>query len=114
MRLSCGCQATVHHHGLQYKWNADQSLKCRKCRLCIRGDMQTEGVNFFKHKTFSSVLNCTENRVLLSFAAFNGWHIFQSDITQAFTYGSLNGLDIFCYPPPGMDVPPGKVLKLQR
>ena len=60
------------------------------------------------------MLNCRENRTLLSLAASEGWHIFQSDITQAFTYGSLNGVDIFCYPPPGVPCPPGKVLKLER
>ena len=98
----------------KYKLNADGTLNVRKCRLCVRGDQQTDGIDFFKHQTFSSVLNCRENRTLLSLAASEGWHIFQSDITQAFTYGSLNGVDIFCYPPPGVPCPPGKVLKLER
>ena len=36
------------------------------------------------------MLNCRENRALYALAAGNNWHMFSSDITQAFTYGKLD------------------------
>ena len=48
----------------KYKIDNVNHTVTRKCRLCLRGDWQKEGVDFFKHKTFSAVLNCRENRLL--------------------------------------------------
>jgi hypothetical protein len=79
--------------------------------LCLRGDWQKEGVDFFKYKTYSAVLNSRENRTLYALAAANKWHMFSSDITQAFTYGKLD-VPLFCHPPPGFGCPPGTVLSL--
>jgi hypothetical protein len=90
--------------------NVNHTVTC-KCRLCLRGDRQKEGVDFFKHKTFSAVLNCRENRILYALAAANNWYMFSSDITQAFTYGKLD-VPLYCYPPAGFDCPEGKVLEL--
>ena len=95
----------------KYKVDNVNHTVTRKCRLCLRGDWQKEGVDFFKHKTFSAVLNCRENRLLFALAAANNWHIFSSDITQAFTYGKLD-VPLYCYPPAGFDCPAGKVLGL--
>jgi hypothetical protein len=96
-----------------YKYKIDhvKNTVTRKCRLCLRGDWQKEGVDFFKYKTYSAVLNCRENRALYSLAAANHWYMFSSDITQAFTYGKLD-VPLFCHPPPGFDCPPGTVLGL--
>ncbi len=68
-------------------------------------------MDFFKYKTFSAVLNCRENRALYALAAGNNWHMFSSDITQAFTYGKLD-VPLFFHPPPGFECPPGTVLGL--
>jgi hypothetical protein len=95
----------------KYKIDRVKNTVTRKCRLCLRGDWQKEGVDFFKYKTYSAVLNCRENRALYSLAAANHWHMFSSDITQAFTYGKLD-VPLFCHPPPGFDCPPGTVLGL--
>ena len=95
----------------KYKIDRVKNTVTRKCRLCLRGDWQKEGIDFFKYKTFSAVLNCRENRVLYSLAAANKWHLFSSDITQAFTYGKLD-VPLFCHPPPGFDCPEGTVLGL--
>ena len=97
-----------------YKYKIDHvnNTVSHKCRLCLRGDWQKEGVDFFKYKTFSAVLNCRENRVLYALAAGNNWHMFSSDITQAFTYGKLD-VPLFCHPPPGFECPPGTVLGLK-
>ena len=93
----------------KYKIDRVKNTVTRKCRLCLRGDWQKEGVDFFKHKTFSAVLNSRENRTLYSLAAANNWHMFSSDITQAFTYGKLD-VPLYCLPPAGFDCPNGTVL----
>ncbi len=98
----------------KYKIDRVQNTVTRKCRLCLRGDWQKEGIDFFKYKTFSAVLknlNCQENRILYSLAAANKWHLLLSDITQALTYGKLD-VPLFCHPPPGFDSHEGTVLGL--
>ena len=95
----------------EYKIDHVNNTVSHKCRLCLRGDWQKEEVVFFKYKTFSAVLNCQENRALYALAAGNNWHMFSSDITQAFTYGKLD-VPLFCHPPPGFECPPGTVLGL--
>ena len=95
----------------KYKIDRVKNTVTRKCRLCLRGDWQKEGVDFFKYKTYSAVLNCRENRALYSLAAANHWYMFSSDITQAFTHGKLD-VPLFFHPPPGFDCPPGTVLGL--
>ena len=95
----------------KYKIDRVKNTVTRKCRLCLRGDWQKEGIDFFKYKTFSAVLNCRENRTLYSLVAANKWHMFSSDITQAFTYGKLD-VPLFCHPPPGFECPQGTVLGL--
>ena len=63
-----------------------------------------------RQRSSYQLLNCRENRVLYPLAAANKWHLFSSDITQAFTYGKLDPL--FCHPPPGFDCPEETVLGL--
>ena len=84
-----------------------------KARLCLRGDKQKEGVDYFKNKTYSAVLNSRETRVFYALAASNNWNLTTADITQAFTYGKLD-VPLFCYPPQGFDCPSDKVLKLNN
>ena len=95
----------------KYKIDEVKDTVTHKCRLCLRGDRQKEGVDFFENKTYSAVLNSKENRLLCALAAANNWEIFSSDISQAFTYGELD-VPLYCYPPPGFDCPTGKVFKL--
>ncbi len=83
----------------KYKIDRVKNTVTRKCRLSLRADWQKEGVNFFKYKTYSAVLNCRENRALYSLAAAN----------QAFTYGKLD-VPLFCHPPSGFGSPPGTLL----
>ncbi len=58
-----------------YKYKIDQvkNTVTGKCRLCLRGDCQKEGLDFFKYKTYSAVLKCRENRALFWLAAANHW-----------------------------------------
>jgi hypothetical protein len=46
-----------------------------KARLCLRGDQQKEGIDYFKNKTYSAVLNCRETRLIYALAASNDWHL---------------------------------------
>ena len=94
----------------KYKIDRVKNTVTRKCRLCLRGDWLKEGVDFFKHKTFSAVLKSRENRILSALAAANNWHMFCSDITQAFTYGKLD-VPLYCLPPPGFECPQGTIFK---
>ena len=68
-----------------YKYKRDQvkNTFTRKCPLCLRGDGQKEGIDFFMYKTFSAVLNCRETRTLYYLAAANKWHMFSSDVTHS-------------------------------
>ncbi len=68
------------------KYKMDQVKNTITCifRLCLLLDSQKEGVDFFKIKTYSAVLNFRENWALYSLAAANHWYMFSSDITQAF------------------------------
>jgi hypothetical protein len=52
-------------------------------------------------------------QALYSLAAANHWHMFFSDITQAFTYDNLD-VPLFCHPPPGFDCPSGTILGLKN
>ena len=58
-----------------------------KARLYLRGDQQKEGVDYFKNKTYSAVLNSRETRIIYALAPVNGWNLLSVDIAQAFTYG---------------------------
>jgi len=84
-----------------------------KARLCLRGDQQKEGVDYFKNKTYSAVLNSRETRIIYALTPVNGWNLSSADIAQAFTYGELD-VPLYCYPPPGYFCPSGKVLKLNN
>ena len=84
-----------------------------KARLCLRGDQQKEGIDYFKNKTYSAVLNSRETRIIYALAPVNGWNLSSADIAQAFTYGELD-VPLYCHPPPGYACPAGKVLKLNN
>ena len=100
----------------KYKYSKDNNVTVPKSRLCLRGYLPGVGVDYFKYKTYSAVLNSRENRVLCALAASTGWSVHQTDITQAFTYGELDpGVEIYCFIPDGFpSVTSNKVLKLER
>ena len=61
----------------KYKIDNVKNMVASKCRLCLHGDRQNEGVDFFKDKTFSAVLNSQENRILYALAAASNWYMFR-------------------------------------
>ncbi len=95
----------------KYKTDRVKNTVTHKVRLCLRGDWQKECIDSLKYKTFSAVLNCQENRILYSIVKAKKWHLFSSDITQAFTYGKLD-VPLFCHLQQGFDCPEGTLLGL--
>ena len=59
-----------------------------KARFCARGDMQTEGVDFFE--TYAPVVQWSTIRLLLSTVLTEKWTTRQVDYTNAFAQAELN------------------------
>lgn len=85
-----------------------------KARFVIGGHRQRLGKDYFQYKNYASVLSSRDNRVLLALAAAEGWHVFATDIVQAFLYGVLDDVDLYIDPPARYPCPPGSVLKLKK
>jgi hypothetical protein len=58
-----------------------------KARFCARGDMQTEGVDFFE--TYAPVVQWSTTCLLLSTVLTEGWTTCQVDYTNAFALAEL-------------------------
>ena len=84
-----------------------------KARFCVRGDMQTEGVDYFE--TYSPVVQWSTTRLLLSLVLQNQWHTKQVDYTNAFAQAELED-DVYVEPPQLFGPKSGKdlVLKLLK
>ena len=59
-----------------------------KARYCVRGDLQTEGVDFFE--TYAPVVQWSTVRLALTMILSNGWKTKQVDYTNAFAQAELN------------------------
>lgn len=64
-----------------------------KARWVIFGNHQIQGIDFFD--TYASVGKSDSLRILLSYAATNGWEIIQFDIVTAFLNGDMKDL-VYC------------------
>ena len=82
----------------------------------FKGRSEAEGIEYFKYKTLSAVLNSRENWVLNAPAASIGSSVHQTDKTKAFAYGELDPcVEIYCYFPNGFPSDSSnKVLTLER
>ena len=69
---------------------------------------------YFENKNYCSVLSSRDNRIHLSLAASQQWHMHQSDVVQAFLHGVLDDVDIYIRPPALYPCPPDCVLKLRK
>ena len=65
----------------------DGTAHRHKARFCARGDMQTEGVDFFE--TYAPVVQWSTIRLLLSTVLTEGWTTCQVDYTNAFAQAEL-------------------------
>ena len=84
-----------------------------KDRYCVRGDLQTEGVDLIE--TYAPVVQWSTVRLVLTMILPHGWHTKQVDYTNAFAQAEINE-EIYIEPPRGfggVDKIP-KVLKLLK
>ena len=84
-----------------------------KARIVAKGFMQHFGVDFTE--TFSPVARYTTIRVFLALCALLSLHVNQMDVDYAFVNADLeDGVEIWCVPLPGMNVPRGKHILLKK
>jgi Reverse transcriptase (RNA-dependent DNA polymerase) len=66
----------------------DGTMRKIKARFCVRGDLQTEGVNVFE--TYAPVSSWNSIRMLSVMALQNGWVTKQIDFSNAFVQAPLD------------------------
>lgn len=82
-----------------------------KARLVARGFSQKLGVDFTD--TFAPTVRHDTLRCFMATVAKKNLHMHVVDVNNAFTESFLKE-DIFMSPPPGVDIPPGKVFKILK
>ncbi|PKU76474.1 Retrovirus-related Pol polyprotein from transposon TNT 1-94 [Dendrobium catenatum] len=84
-----------------------------KARLVAKGYNQIEGIDF--EETFAPVARLEAIRVLLAFACYKGFKLFQMDVKSAFLNGEIKE-DVFVEQPPGFESSqfPNHVFKLKK
>ncbi|KAI5725973.1 hypothetical protein M8J77_022339 [Diaphorina citri] len=83
-----------------------------KARLVVRGFAQDDETFSFD-EIYSPVAKMTTIRTLLAVAVEKDLHLHQLDVNTAFLNGHLEN-DVYLYPPKGLDVENGAVLKLNK
>ena len=94
----------LHEHG---------TIKRNKSRLVVQGYNQEEGIDC--DETFAPIARMETIRILIAFAAFMGFKLFQMDVKSAFINGYLKE-EVFVKKPPGFEDidQPNHVLKLDK
>jgi hypothetical protein len=84
-----------------------------KAYLVAQGFSQVEGLDF--GKTFAPVAHLEAIRILLAFAAFKGFKLYQMDVKNAFLNGVIQE-DVYVRQPPGFKNSkyPDSVYKLSK
>jgi histone deacetylase 1/2 len=82
-----------------------------KARLCAQGSRQEEGVNFTH--TYAPTGRSASLRAALIVGLSRGYKIHQMDAKNAFLNGNLQET-VYLRAPPGLDVPPGHCLRLNK
>ncbi|XP_021741922.1 uncharacterized protein LOC110708121 [Chenopodium quinoa] len=84
-----------------------------KARLVVKGYNQQEGIDF--EETFAPVARLEAIRILISFAAFMGFKLYQMDVKCAFLNGLLKET-VYVDQPPGFENPnfPNHVFELDK
>eukprot|EP00957_Ditylum_brightwellii_P186720 14217870-Ditylum_brightwellii.AAC.1 len=65
----------------------DGSVKKRKVRLCVRGDQQVEGIDYFE--TYAPIVPWSTIRTVMTLAVNLGLKLRQLDYTNAFVQAEL-------------------------
>ena len=71
-----------------------------KSRLVVQGYNQEEGIDY--DETFAPVARMEAIRILIAFAAFMGFKLYQMDVKSAFLNGDLKEV-VFVKQPPGFE-----------
>ncbi|GKC41259.1 putative ribonuclease H-like domain-containing protein, partial [Tanacetum coccineum] len=84
-----------------------------KARLVAQGHRQEEGINY--KEVFAPVARIEAIRLLLSYASFMGFLVYQIDMNSAFLYGTIEK-EVYVTQPPGFKDPdhPDKVYKVVK
>jgi hypothetical protein len=93
------------------KYTPTSEIEKFKARLVARGFSQVQGLDF--DETFAPTVRIDSLRLLLAIVALEDLECHQIDINNAFTESKLKE-EIYMAPPPGIEVKPGCVLKIQR
>jgi hypothetical protein len=78
------------------KQGEDGEVVRNKARLIAQGYSQVEGLDF--GETFAPVARLGDIRILLAFATYKGFKLYQMDVKSAFLNGVLKGLYGFKQP----------------
>jgi hypothetical protein len=84
-----------------------------KARLVTQGFSQVEGLDF--GETFAPIAHLEAIRILLAFAAFKGFKLYQMDVKNAFLNGVIQE-EVYVRQPPSFENPryPDRVYKLSK
>nr|GEV07831.1 retrovirus-related Pol polyprotein from transposon TNT 1-94 [Tanacetum cinerariifolium] len=82
-----------------------------KARLVAQGHTQEEGIDY--EEVFAPVARIETIRLLLAYASFMGFMVYQIDVKSDFLYGTIKE-EVYVFQPPGFDDPdyPDKVYKV--
>ena len=58
--------------------------------MCVRGDQQVEGEDYFQQDLYVPTLKATEARLIAAIAAQYGAKLIKTDCKQAFLYGDMD------------------------
>jgi hypothetical protein len=93
------------------KTNSLGAIERYKARLVARGFSQIHGVDYYD--TFAPTVRVDTLRTILALVSLEDLECHQIDVNNAFTQSTLSE-DIYMLPPDGLDIPEGKVLKMQK
>jgi hypothetical protein len=95
------------------KQGKDGEIVRNKARLVAQGFSQVEGLDFVE--TFASVARLEVIRILLAFAAYKGFKLYQMDVKSAFLNGVIQE-EVYIRQSPNFENPkyPHRVYKLSK
>ncbi|XP_056695777.1 uncharacterized protein [Spinacia oleracea] len=95
------------------KQDEHATITRNKARLVVKGYNQQEGIDF--EETFAPVARMEAIRILIAFASYMGFKLYQMDVKCAFLNGHLKE-EVYVEQPPGFEDPeyPSHVYKLDK
>lgn len=106
-----GANLTTSKWVFTVKRKTDGSVERFKARLVARGFSQKYGIDF--EDTFAPTVRHDTLRAFLAVVSMEDLELHSVDVNNAFTESTLKE-DIYMQPPPGLELPPGKVLHILR